>query len=156
MSARTVLTILYLGLIQTLPAALAAESEDPAVIGAVDHYVVSFNTRSPEAWTASMHFPHVSFGDGQVVSYTSRDAALDVIDIETFARTTGWSRSEIVSSRVLQTDGQKAHVAARIARFNEAGVPYSAFDALFIVERIAGRWGIRAYSRLAVEPPDDS
>jgi hypothetical protein len=71
------------------------------------------------------------------------------MDLDAFAQATGWDHSTWDEMTVIQASADKVHITVTFSRFNAAGAKISAFDSLYIVENIGGRWGIRARSSFA-------
>lgn len=129
----------------------AAETPDEAAVGTLEQFLSAFNARDAAAWADAMHFPYTTFSDGQVVTYANRESVVEGVDFDTFAETTGWRRSRLESHRVIQSSDVKVHVAVRIARYNASDQAFAVFDGVFVIEKIEGRWAVRAYSRLPSE-----
>ena len=130
-----------------LSAGLSAE--DAGARQAMDDFLTAFNARDEAAWADSLHFPHVRLASQGVVVYQNRDAFIEAMDLDAFAQNLGWSHSGWDEVRVVQAGGDKVHFVVRFSRYNEAGEVFQTFDSLYIVERIDGRWGVRARSSFA-------
>ena len=50
---------------------------------------------------------------------------------------------------MIQADDEKVHFKVKFTRFNTAGEPYVTYDSLYILQRTADGWGIRARSSFA-------
>lgn len=113
---------------------------------ATDRFMRTFNSRSAEAWGASLHFPHVRIASGKVRVLASA-AELD----ESFDRliATGWDHSGWAARRVVQCGATKAHMLTTFVRYRKDGSELSRFDSLYIVEFKDGFWGISARSSFA-------
>ncbi len=126
-----------------------AEAADAGARQVLDDFLDAFNARDEAAWADSLHFPHVRLASQTVTVYQDRDEFIDAMDMDAFARNLGWSRSTWDAVQVVQTGDDKVHFAVEFSRYNTAGEVFQTFDSLYIVERIDGRWGVRARSSFA-------
>ena len=126
-----------------------AEAADAGARQVLDDFLDAFNARDEAAWADSLHFPHVRLASQTVIVYQDRDEFIDAMDMDAFARNLGWSRSTWDAVQVVQTGDDKVHFAVEFSRYNTAGEVFQTFDSLYIVERIDGRWGVRARSSFA-------
>lgn len=121
-------------------------TEDLEKIGlaAVDHFISTWNSRDPEAWAGSLHFPHIRpspFGPIEVA-----ETAADYIARVDFQATidSGWDHSEWDYKHVLQASAEKIHVAGQWSRYNAAGEIILTTPIVYVVTRVAGTWGIQS------------
>ncbi len=126
-----------------------AEAADAGARQVLDDFLDAFNARDEAAWADSLHFPHVRLASQTVTVYQDRDEFIDAMDMDAFARNLGWSRSTWDAVQVVQTGDDKVHFAVEFSRYNTTGEVFQTFDSLYIVERIDGRWGVRARSSFA-------
>lgn len=88
---------------------------------AVERFITAWNSESPEAFAATLHYPHVrpsAYGGERVYAAAAEYAA--TIDFEP-VRATGWRRSAYDSKRVVHLGNAKAHVAGQYTRYREDG-----------------------------------
>ncbi|HVR28774.1 MAG TPA: hypothetical protein VMS86_04505 [Thermoanaerobaculia bacterium] len=129
------------------PAAALTEAQ---AVAAVERFMVAWNTRDPQAFAATLHYPHVrpSPGGGGEVYATAEEYAATI----DFARVaaTGWVRSALDSTRVVHLGAGKAHVAGRYARFRADGSRIFTTQVTYVVTERSGSIGIQA--RFAAGP----
>lgn len=126
--------------------AAAAADEAMAVMAA---FLTAFNARNEEAWADTLLFPHVRLASQQVAVYPDRAAFLAAMDLDAFARTTGWSYSTWDDMSVVQESPEKVHIKVIFSRFNEEDQLLASFRSLYVIEQIDGHWGVRARSSFA-------
>jgi hypothetical protein len=133
----------------TLPAA-ASQSDAPAgALAAMDRFMAAFNARDAEAWADSLVYPHVRIASGRVTVFPDRVAFLAAAPFAALTASEGWHHSAWEDLDVVQWSPDKVHIAVVFARFRENGERYAVFPSLYVVERVDGRWGIRARSSFA-------
>ena len=115
----------------------------------MEDFMTAFNARDEARWADTLLFPHVRFASGGVVVHGTRAEFLADMDFDEFARLNNWSHSAWDAIEVIQAGPDKVHFKVKFSRFNSAGQPYSSFDSLYILQRVEGRWGIRARSSFA-------
>jgi hypothetical protein len=49
----------------------------------------------------------------------------------------------------VQSSADKVHITVAFSRYHKDGTKYASYPSLYIVERVDGRWGIRARSSFA-------
>ncbi len=126
-------------------AALAPE----AAKAVMEAFLEAFNARDEAAWAETLHFPHVRIAGGSVRVYAERDDFLDAMDLERFAAETGWDHSTWDDMKVVQASPDKVHIAVTFTRYDAAGARMASYDSIYVVERVDGRWGVRARSSFA-------
>lgn len=129
--------------------ALAEEAPEHAALRVLDEFMAAFNARDVEAWIATLQFPHVRIASGTVAVFPDAAAFRNNFEFARFAEQTGWSRSEWSERRVVQAGADKVHLAVRFTRFRAGGSVLAAYDSLYVVTRVAGRWGVQARSSYA-------
>lgn len=110
-----------------------------------DEFMRTFNTRNPEAWAATFHFPSVRIASGTVRIINS------AADLDTFGNlaATGWDHSDWAKREIVQCDAKKAHMLTTFVRYRADGSVLSKFDSLYIVEFKNNRWALTARSSFA-------
>ncbi len=129
----------------------AAEPATPAeaALALADVYMEAFNRRDAAAWAATLNYPHVRVAGGQVkVWNTAEDYAAD-FDFQQFAREFAWAYSRWDERRVIHSSADKVHLAVRFTRYKADDTPVATYDALYVVTRVAGRWGVQVRSSFA-------
>lgn len=146
-----VLGLVILGL--TVPAAHAATSTtadaEAAAIRVMDAFLTAFNASDVEAWADTLHFPHVRLASGAVVVHPDRADFVAAMDMKAFAAATGWRRSTWDDMAVVQSAPEKVHIRVRFSRYDEEDALIGSYESLYIIERLDGRWGVRARSSFA-------
>lgn len=129
------------------PDAIALRSH--AALQALDRYLETWNSRDPQRWASSLHFPHVRPSPGEfAISRTPEEYAAGVNFAQTLS--TGWHHSEWDSRRVLQMGLDKVHVAGQWTRYTAEGKALTGSVITYIVTEQQGRWGV--LSRFAAGP----
>jgi hypothetical protein len=134
----------------------AHAAQDPAVTeataaarGVMEAFLKAFNARDEPAWADTLHFPHVRIASGTVTVFPDREAFLDSRDLSVFAEETGWDYSTWDDMQVVQTSAGKVHIAVTFTRFDQQGGKIASYDSLYVIEKLDGRWGVRARSSFA-------
>ena len=96
-----------------------------------------------------MHFPHVRLAGQTVRVYADRQAFLEAMDLDAFATGTGWDHSRWDELEVVQASDSKVHIQVQFSRFDANDELMSTYDSFYVVERVDGRWGVRARSSFA-------
>lgn len=140
-------------------AATAESAQDPAMdahagaaraaLAVMDAFMAAFNARDEAAWADTLHFPHVRIASHQVSVFPDRAAFLGSRDLDAFAAATGWDHSAWDSLQIVQSSAEKVHIAVTFTRYDAAGQVLASYDSLYVVEKLDGRWGIRARSSFA-------
>jgi hypothetical protein len=147
-----------LALATSLGAAPVAAITEQEAIDAVEAFMAGWNSRSPEAFAATLQYPHVrptARGGEAVHPDAQRYAA--TVDFEA-AVATGWHHSVYDSLRVLHLGSDKAHVAGTYTRFREDGSKIWSNQVTYVVTRDdSGATGVRARfaAGLTLEPGDE-
>jgi hypothetical protein len=135
------------------PRALADDAElkqaEAAAREVMDAFLEAFNDRDEAAWADTLQYPHVRIASGNVLVYPDRAAFLEAMDLSRFAEETGWDYSTWDDMRIVQVSSKKVHIAVTFTRYDEQGNRMSSFESFYVVERVDGRWGVRARSSFA-------
>ncbi len=140
-------TFLFSGVVS----AQTAAEEEQAITGAMeamDAFMLGFNARDPEAWAASLNYPHVRFASGTVTVWNSADEFADTRAFENLARA-GWDHSHWLTRDVVLVSSEKVHIATVFQRFNSSNEVIATYQSLYIVTKVDGHWGTQARSSLA-------
>ncbi len=126
----------------------AAAVDEPGARKAMDDFMTAFNARDPQAWAATLNFPHVRFASNEVKVYnTAEEFAREMRDYP--KRLTPWDYSRWESMRVIQSGPDKVHFEVTFVRFDAAGKEIGKFPSLYIVTLKNGHWGVQARSSFA-------
>lgn len=110
-----------------------------------DEFMRTFNSKNPEAWAATFHFPSVRIASGTVRIINS------AADLDSFGALTasGWDHSAWEKREIVQCGKTKAHMLTTFVRYRADGSVLSKFDSLYIVEFKNNRWALTARSSFA-------
>ena len=125
-----------------------------AAMGVLDRFLDAFNARDAAALCRTWHYPHVLLAGGGVETWESPGDCAARHDFGALAAETGWDRSGWDRRTVVQAYPDKVHVAVIFSEYDAAGRRLAQLDALHIVTRVDGRWGLRARSRFAAVQPE--
>ena len=126
-------------------AAPAPALTEAQAIAAVERFIAAWNTRSPDAFAATLHYPHArpEPGGGTTIYAAPADyaATVDFAAVEK----TGWVKTRLDSARVIQLGPGKAHVAGQWTRLRADGSPILTNQVTYVVtETEDGSIGIQA------------
>jgi hypothetical protein len=119
-----------------------------AEMAAMDAFMLGFNGRDPEAWAASLNYPHVRFASGTVTVWDSAEDFSQTRAFETLPRS-GWDHSHWLTRDVVLVSSEKVHIATVFQRFNSDNEVLATYESLYIVTKMDGHWGTQARSSLA-------
>lgn len=128
-----------------------SNAEQRAIDGAMaamDNFMLAFNARDPEAWAASLNYPHVRFASGTVTVWDSAEEFAETRAFETLPRS-GWDHSHWLTRDVVLVSDNKVHIATEFARFNSDNEVLATYQSLYIITNVDGHWGTQARSSLA-------
>jgi hypothetical protein len=115
---------------------------------AMDQFMKTFNARDPQAWAASLNYPHVRFAGNQVRVYNSaQEFVRDNLDYP--ARLAPWHHSAWEEMKVIQSEPDKVHFAVIFVRYDASGKEIGKFPSLYIVTVKDGHWGVQGRSSYA-------
>ncbi len=130
-----------------VPAALAAYApEIAAAQDRLDAFMAAFNARDLAAFEATFNFPHVRFASGRVTILNPGDLKPQMF---TEGALSDWDHSAWQRRNVIHAGRDKVHIDTRFARYRKDGSLIGAFDSIYIVTRVNGRWGIQGRSSFA-------
>ena len=125
-----------------------------AAMGVLDRYMAAINARDAAALCRTWHYPHVLLVGGEVETWETPGDCAARHDFAALAAGAGWDRSGWDRRTVVQAYPDKVHVAVIFSEYDAAGRPLAQLDALYVVTRVDGRWGLRARSRFAAVPSE--
>ena len=126
-------------------------AEEEAVAGAMeamDAFMLGFNARDPQAWAASLNYPHVRFASGTVTVWDSAEEFSQTLAFESLPAS-GWDHSHWLTRDVVLVSSAKVHIATVFQRFNSDNEVLFTYESLYIVTKVDGHWGTQARSSLA-------
>lgn len=112
----------------------------------LDAFMKAFNARDLAAFEATFNFPHVRFASGAVTVINPGYHKPDMFERGALAE---WDRSAWQRREVIHAGADKVHIDTRFARYRKDGSLLAAFDSIYIVTRVDGRWGIQGRSSFA-------
>ena len=117
-------------------------------MGAMDAFMLGFNSRDPQAWAASLNYPHVRFASGTVTVWDSAEEFSQTLAFESLPAS-GWDHSHWLTRDVVLVSSAKVHIATVFQRFNSDNEVLFTYESLYIVTKVDGHWGTQARSGLA-------
>ena len=122
-------------------------------LAAVDRFIDTWNSRDPEAWAATLNYPHVRPGPfGPLLVAQDAEEYISRVD---FSRViaSGWDHSEWDYKHVLHISPRKIHVVGQWGRYNKEGERILTNPVTYIVTLVDGKWGVQ--SRFSADFADD-
>ena len=126
-----------------------AQTPQEAALQVMEDFLTAFNSRDEQAWADTLHFPHVRLASGRVRVYSTAADFVAATDLDAFAESSGWDHSVWDNLEVVQVSAQKVHIAVTFSRFTAAGDKLASYPSFYVVEKLDGRWGVRARSSFA-------
>lgn len=127
----------------------AGSDADSQALAAVDRFMKEFNTADINAWAATLSYPHVRIASGAVKIWKTPAEYATSFDFDDFKRAIGWHHSALDYKKVVQSSENKVHVALGFTRYRADGSKIASYESIYVVTRVAGRWGIQARSSFA-------
>jgi hypothetical protein len=124
------------------------ESEKRA-LEVVQAFIAGFNARDPEAFAATLNYPHVRIASGTVTVVNSPEEHARAYASRKNLIEPNWDRSAFDSLEVIHSSDDKVHVAVQFTRYDKGGSPINTYQAVYVVTRVDGHWGIQARSSSA-------
>ncbi len=115
----------------------------------MDQFMDAFNARQAAAWADTLLFPHVRIAGGDVVVHRDRAEFISRTDFAAFAQQHNWQHSAWDNVEVMQAGPDKVHFRVVFSRFGPQGERNATYRSLYVLQRVNGRWGIRARSSFA-------
>lgn len=116
----------------------------PALIEAasacLDRFTARFNARDPAGMDSELHFPHLMFSGAERLTWLQvgqhpRDFFESLLASE-------WHHTRYESKDAVLVSRDKVHFVVTYSRRNEADDVLSMHENLWIVTRVADKWGI--------------
>ena len=112
----------------------------------LDAFMKAFNARDVAAYEATFNFPHVRFASGTVTVINPGYHTPAMFERGSLVE---WDRSAWARREVIHAGADKVHIDTRFTRYRKDGSVLGAFDSIYIVTRVNGRWGIQGRSSFA-------
>lgn len=117
---------------------IEAEARKP-----IDDFIAALNAKDIEGGRKTLHYPHIQIA-GNEVSILNEPESFQ-IDYQALI-TDGWSYSTLDSCSMRQRCNEKAHFEIQMSMHLANNARYATFQALWIVIRKEGKWGIQCRS----------
>ena len=127
----------------------AGSDAETEALAAVDRFMKEFNTADMDAWAGTLSYPHVRIASGAVKTWKTPAEYATSFDFDELKRTMRWHHSAFDYKKIVQSSENKVHVAVRFTRYRADGSKIASYEAVYVVTRVAGRWGIQARSSFA-------
>jgi hypothetical protein len=114
----------------------------------LDAFMAAFNARDALAWSKTLHYPHVRFAGGEVRIWHTPEEYVADNDIRLLEKT-GWRYSRWNFRHLVHADADKLHFALQFTRYDDKDRPQGRHQALYVLTRQAGYWGVQARSSYA-------
>ena len=109
----------------------------------IDDFITALNAKDIESGRKTLHYPHIQIA-GNEVSILNEPESFQ-IDFQALAAE-GWSYSTLDSCAMRQSCNEKAHFEIQMSMHLANNARYATFQALWIVTRKEGKWGIQCRS----------
>ena len=114
---------------------------------AIEIFFEGFNAEKDERIHESLNFPHVRIASGTV--RVIEDPEHFKTPFASLKKIEGWHHSTLDRSDVIHAGTHKVHFDVCFSRFQADGTRYATHQAVWVVTRIDGHWGIQARSSFA-------
>ena len=114
---------------------------------AIDLFFEGFNAEDDSITRRALNYPHIRLASGTVrVIESSEHFKTPFALLKERER---WHHSTLDAAEVIHSGSEKVHFAIRFSRYRGDGERYATHQALWVVTRVAGHWGIQARSSFA-------
>ena len=131
------------------PSGVFAEKPRDAALAIMEDFLVAFNARDEQSWADTLHFPHVRLASGEVKVYATKTEFVAAMDLDAFAKSSGWDHSVWDTLDVVQESERKVHIVVTFSRYTASGDKMASYPSFYVLEKLDGRWGVRARSSFA-------
>ncbi|GHU00245.1 hypothetical protein FACS1894154_08960 [Betaproteobacteria bacterium] len=114
----------------------------------LDEFMAAFNARDARRWAETLHYPHVRLAGDQVTVWRDSADYADSNDIQRLGDT-GWHHSQWDWRHPVQLAEDKLHFAVQFTRYNADHQSLGSHQALYVLTRQQGKWGVQARSSYA-------
>ena len=118
-----------------------------SALACLDDYMDGLNRGDEAAVNAACHFPHVRLAGGEVGVW-EKSGDYKLADFRDRAGD-GWHHSTWDERTPIHVGDNKVHLKVKFSRWRKDGSLIGAFETIYIVTRLDGRWGIQARSSFA-------
>lgn len=127
-----------------LASAAFGESDDPSVIAqasaCLDRFTAEFNACNLAGIDSELHFPHFMLSGAKCLEWHT--AGQHPEDFFAKLRSIGWSYTQYESKEAILVSPDKVHFIVAYTRRDKQGQILSTHRNLWIVIRVAAKWGI--------------
>jgi hypothetical protein len=122
-----------------------------AAMRVTDEFMATFNARDAAGHAGTLAYPHVRLASGTVLIWGDIDEAIRDMGVAIAALTErlGWHHSEWDRREVIHAGEDKVHLDVAFTRYQDDGSVIAKHEAIYVVERADGGWGIRCRSSFA-------
>jgi hypothetical protein len=132
-----------------LPLLLQADIQTiNAGLALLDEFMDAFNSRDSQRWSRVMNYPHVRFAGDTVAIWNTPEEYAASNDLSLLEKT-GWRYSRWDFRHLVHADADKQHFAIQFTRYDASDRPLGSYQALYILTRQSGRWGVQSRSSYA-------
>ena len=114
---------------------------------AIELFFEGFNAEDHERIRDAMNFPHVRIASGTIRVIETPEGF--ETPFAALKRAEGWHHSTLDRAEVIHQGPEKVHFDVCFSRFLEDGSCYATHQAVWVVTRVGGQWGIQARSSFA-------
>jgi hypothetical protein len=114
---------------------------------AIEIFFEGFNAEDDARIREALNFPHVRVASGTVRVIERRERFKT--PFAALKRVEGWDQSTLDRARVIHEGPDRVHFDVRFSRFWEDGSRYATHQAVWVVTRVEGHWGIQVRSSFA-------
>ena len=118
-----------------------------AALATLDRFMAALNRRDEPALNDTPNFPHVRLASGKVTTWET-PGSYRIADFLGRAGD-GWNESRWDERTVIHAGADKVHLAVKFSRSRADGSLIGAYQSIYIVTLIGGKWGIQARSSFA-------
>jgi hypothetical protein len=126
--------------VKPVPSAESGQALIEAASACLDRFTARFNARDPAGMDAELHFPHDMLSGAERLTWTQ--AGQHPRDFFESLLASGWHHTRYASKDAVLVSRDKVHFVVTYSRRNQAGEVLSMHENLWIVTRMAGKWGI--------------
>ena len=133
-------------------AAWSQRTEQPksreSAIRVLDEWMVAWNAGDAHRLAATCNFPHVRIAAGKVTVWQTPEE-FEKEHLRSIPLEAGWHHSAWKNREVVQWSDEKVHVVLSFTRYDAKGVKLATYQALYVVTKQDGHWGVQARSSFA-------
>ena len=113
----------------------------------LEEFLAGFNARDDEAIRRTLNYPHVRFASGRVDIV--KEPSSFKIPYDLLIKYEGWDSSTLDSIEPIHVTDTKVHFKIEFSRYKADGSKYVTHQALYIVTKQDGHWGLICRSSFA-------